>query len=165
MTLNTREDGAAADVNEQLRLDNQLCFGLYAAAHAMTRAYRVRLGEVGLTYPQYLTLLALWERDRQSVSELGDRLQLDSGTLTPVLKRMEAAGLLTRSRTRIDERQVEVSLTERGLALREQAAGIRKHIVCQLGMAEDEIQALRRDLNAVIARLSEDLDAEAVPAG
>ncbi|MGA0530480.1 MarR family winged helix-turn-helix transcriptional regulator [Hansschlegelia sp. KR7-227] len=138
---------------EALRLDNQLCFGLYAAAHAMTRAYRFRLGALGLTYPQYLTLLALWEQDAQSVSELGRRLRLDSGTLTPLLKRMETAGLLARSRSRADEREVEVTLTARGQALRDEATGVRAGVVCQLAMSDEEIGRLRRDIDLVIERL------------
>jgi DNA-binding MarR family transcriptional regulator len=140
---------------EFLRLENQLCFGLYAAAHAMNRAYRLKLGPLGLTYPQYLTLLALWEADRQSVSELGERLRLDSGTLTPVLKRLEAAGLVSRSRNRADEREVEIALTERGLALRLEALGVRQDIVCRLGMAEDEIEKLRRDIDRLLERLDD----------
>lgn len=139
--------------SELLRLENQLCFGLYAAAHAMNRAYRVSLGPLGLTYPQYLTLLALWEADRQSVSELGQRLRLDSGTLTPVLKRLEGAGLVSRSRSRADEREVEIALTERGSALRLEALGVRQDIVCRLGMSDDEIQKLRRDIDRMLERL------------
>jgi MarR family transcriptional regulator, organic hydroperoxide resistance regulator len=138
---------------EALRLENQLCFGLYAAAHAMNRAYRMSLGPLGLTYPQYLTLLALWESDRQSVSELGERLRLDSGTLTPVLKRLETAGLVSRSRSRADEREVEISLTERGLALRLEAVAVRQDVVCRLGMSEPEILSLRKDIDRLLERL------------
>lgn len=139
-----------AEKYDGLRLENQLCFGLYAAAHAMNRAYRVSLGPLGLTYPQYLTLLALWEHDRQSVSELGQKLRLDSGTLTPVLKRLESAGLVRRQRSRADEREVEISLTERGDAMREQALGVRQEIVCRLGMSDDEINRLRRDIDVLL---------------
>lgn len=138
---------------ETLRLENQLCFGLYAATHAMNKAYRVNLGPLGLTYPQYLALLALWENDRQSVSELGDRLRLDSGTLTPVLKRLEAAGLVARARSRADEREVEISLTAEGRALERDALGVRRDIVCRLGMSEAEIKRLRRDIDTVLERL------------
>lgn len=141
------------DKYNQLRLEHQLCFGLYAAAHAMNRAYRVSLGPLGLTYPQYLTLLALWEADRQSVSELGDRLRLDSGTLTPVLKRLETAGLVSRARSRADEREVEISLTDRGLSLREDALGVRQEIIGRLGMSEDELGKLRRQIDALLDRL------------
>ncbi len=146
---------AAQDAGEfdSLRLENQLCFGLYAAAHAMNRAYRVSLGPLGLTYPQYLVMLALWESDRRSVSELGERLRLDSGTLTPVLKRLEQAGIVNRTRSRSDERQVEISLTERGVALKNEALGVRRDMECRLGMSEGEIKRLRADIDAVIASL------------
>lgn len=151
------DDTATAETGQEpcdaLRLDNQLCFGLYAAAHAMSRAYRLLLGEIGLTYPQYLTLLALWEADGQNVSELGQRLRLDSGTLTPVLKRMEGAGLVTRARSRRDEREVEVRLTERGRALQAEAVGVRAGVVCKLDMSEEEIMRLRNDIDRVIERL------------
>lgn len=138
---------------DALRLENQLCFGLYAAAHAMNRAYRITLGPLGLTYPQYLTLLALWETDRQSVSELGERLRLDSGTLTPVLKRLEAAGLVSRARTRADEREVEISLTERGLSMRLDALAVQESMFCRLGMEADDIHKLRKDIDGVLERL------------
>ena len=141
------------DKYEPLRLENQLCFGLYAAAHAMNRAYRVSLGPLGLTYPQYLTLLALWETDRQSVSELGQRLRLDSGTLTPVLKRLESAGLVRRARSRADEREVEITLTDRGSAMRDEAVDVRREIVCKLSMPEDEIRRLRGDIDKLLDRL------------
>lgn len=144
----------AADARfDTLRLENQLCFGLYAAAHAMNKAYRITLGPLGLTYPQYLTLLALWEHDNQSVSEIGERLRLDSGTLTPVLKRLESAGLVKRARNRADEREVEISLTDRGAQLKLDAVGVRHDIVCRLGMSEDEIKRLRTDIDTVLSRL------------
>ncbi|WP_020180748.1 MarR family transcriptional regulator [Methylopila sp. M107] len=147
--IETRDD----ETFDSLRLDNQLCFGLYAAAHAMNRAYRVSLGPLGLTYPQYLVLLALWEDDRQSVSELGERLRLDSGTLTPVLKRLEQAGVVARARTRADEREVEISLTERGQALKIEALSVRRDMECRLGMSQDEIRRLRNDIDQIIGSL------------
>lgn len=157
-TLPIAPDGSSADEApdarfEALKLDNQICFALYAAAHAMSRAYRITLGPLGLTYPQYLTMLALWEADRQSVSELGQRLRLDSGTLTPVLKRLESAGLVTRARSRADEREVEISLTERGVSLRIDALGVQHDMACRLGMPKDEVMRLRRDIDEVIERL------------
>lgn len=136
-----------------LRLDNQLCFALYAATHAMTKAYRPLLGRLGLTYPQYLVLLVLWEGDGRTVSELGARLHLDSGTLTPMLKRLEAAGLVTRARRREDEREVEVRLTAEGRELERAAVDVRARIVCQIGMSEPEIAALRAELNTLVASL------------
>ena len=147
------ESMIADETFDALRLDNQLCFALYAAAHAMSRAYRVTLGPLGLTYPQYLTMLALWEADRQSVSELGQRLRLDSGTLTPVLKRLEVAGLVTRARSRADEREVEISLTDRGVSLRLDALGVQHNMACRLGMPRDDVMRLRADIDHVLERL------------
>lgn len=106
----TRETG----LNESQRLDNQLCFAVYAAAHAFGRAYRNLLGRYDLTYPQYLVLMVLWEEDGLTVKEIGEKLFLDSGTLTPLLKRLEASGRVRRARDRPDERQVSIFLTEAG---------------------------------------------------
>lgn len=143
-----------APLTDPLLLDNQLCYALYAAAHRMTKSYRPMLERMGLTYPQYLVLLVLWETDGITVSEIGRRLRLDSGTLTPVLKRLEAAGFLVRNRRRSDEREVEIALTPRGQALRTEAAAVRESVMCQLNMSEPEVQAMRADLNALIANLS-----------
>ncbi len=143
----------ADPVRDPLLLDNQLCYALYAAAHRMTKAYRPLLERIGLTYPQYLVLLVLWEQDRITVSEIGRRLRLDSGTLTPVLKRLEAAGLLLRSRRQSDEREVEITLTVQGAALRGEAAAVRESVMCQLALSDPEIRALRMDLNHLIERL------------
>lgn len=138
---------------DPLRLDNQLCYALYAAAHRMTKSYRPLLERLGLTYPQYLVLLVLWEQDGVTVSEIGRRLRLDSGTLTPVLKRLEAAGILRRTRRVSDEREVEIALTARGRELHADAVAVRETVMCQLEMSEPEIRNLRRDLNLVIDRL------------
>src|SRR5438105_12628747 len=108
--------------DQLLRLDNQLCFALYSASLAMTKLYKPLLDPLGLTYPQYLAMLVLWERDGITVSELGERLQLDSGTLTPLLKRLESQGLLARERDRADERRVLLQLTPAGRALKARAA-------------------------------------------
>ncbi len=140
-------------VTESLRLDNQLCYALYAAAHRMTKSYRPLLERLGLTYPQYLVLLVLWEQDGVTVSEIGRRLRLDSGTLTPVLKRLESAGFLRRTRRQSDEREVEIGLTDQGRELQLEAASVRETVMCQLEMSEPEIRNLRRDLNLVIDRL------------
>nr|WP_210329160.1 MarR family transcriptional regulator [Methylorubrum zatmanii] len=140
-------------MRDPLLLDNQLCYALYAAAHRMTKSYRPMLEQMGLTYPQYLVLLVLWESDGITVSEIGRRLRLDSGTLTPVLKRLETSGLLNRSRRQSDEREVEISLTDQGRALRAQAVAVRQSVMCQLNMSEPEIQAMRADLNALIENL------------
>src|SRR5947208_4619808 len=103
------------------RLDNQICFAVYSATHAFNRVYKPLLDRLGLTYPQYLVMLVLWERDDVAVKEIGERLFLDSGTLTPLLKRLEAAGLIKRTRSKQDERQVLISLTAQGEALYEKA--------------------------------------------
>lgn len=144
----------AGTLSDPLLLDNQLCYALYAAAHRMTKSYRPMLERMGLTYPQYLVLLVLWESDGVTVSEIGRRLRLDSGTLTPVLKRLESAGLIMRNRRRSDEREVEIALTPNGRALRADAVAVRQSVMCQLNMTEPEIQAMRADLNALIENLS-----------
>ncbi|CAO4146096.1 MarR family winged helix-turn-helix transcriptional regulator [Methylorubrum aminovorans] len=145
---------SAEVLRDPLLLDNQLCYALYAAAHRMTKSYRPMLERMGLTYPQYLVLLVLWETDGITVSEIGRRLRLDSGTLTPVLKRLETSGLLNRSRRQSDEREVEIALTDQGRALRSEAVAVRQSVMCQLNMSEPEIQAMRADLNALIENLS-----------
>jgi MarR family transcriptional regulator, organic hydroperoxide resistance regulator len=136
-----------------LKLDNQLCFALYAATRAMTRTYRERLGPIGLTYPQYLVLIVLWENDGLTISQLGQRLLLDSGTLTPLLKRLEAAGVVNRNRRESDEREVEIWLTDKGRDMQRGAAGARELVVCRLAMPEAEIAALRRELMDIVDRL------------
>ncbi|MBA9066299.1 DNA-binding MarR family transcriptional regulator [Methylobacterium sp. RAS18] len=145
---------SAEVLRDPLLLDNQLCYALYAAAHRMTKSYRPMLERMGLTYPQYLVLLVLWESDGVTVSEIGRRLRLDSGTLTPVLKRLETSGLLNRNRRQSDEREVEIALTDQGRALRSEAIAVRQSVMCQLNMSEPEIQAMRADLNALIENLS-----------
>lgn len=142
-----------------LRLQDQLCFALYAASRAMTRAYAPLLEPLGLTYPQYLTLLVLWEEDGASVKQLGERLALDSGTLTPLLKRMEQQGLVERRRGTEDERVVHIFLTAAGRALKAKARQIPAELVCQAGCdVNDEkdiarLLALRDELHALAARL------------
>ena len=145
---------APETVDDPLCLENQLCFSLYAAAHAIKKAYRPLLDELGLTYPQYLILIVLWKTDALKVSDIGHRLNLDSGTLTPVLKRLETSGLVRRTRRLQDEREVEIGLTAAGRALRERALGVRRDIVQQLKMTEPEIASLRAELNALISTLS-----------
>ncbi|MEQ9546633.1 MAG: MarR family transcriptional regulator [Marinobacter sp.] len=140
-----------------LGLDNQLCFALYAANRAMTARYRPLLMELGLTYPQYLVLLVLWEAaaagDVVRVSGLGERLRLDSGTLTPLLKRLEERGLVRRQRSVEDERVVTVVATGPGLALREQARSIPGRLLCSTGVDPDRLMALRDELRSVLAQL------------
>ena len=142
-------------LDDPLDIDNQLCFALYAAAHAIKKAYRPLLEGLGLTYPQYLIMIVLWRTDALKVSEIGERLNLDSGTLTPVLKRLEASGLIHRRRRPQDEREVEISLTGAGRALRDKALAVRCEIVRQLHMSEREIAKLRGELDTVIATLGD----------
>lgn len=138
---------------ELLRLDNQLCFALYAATRAITKTYRERLEPLGLTYPQYLVLLVLWELDGQTVSQIGSKLMLDSGTLTPLIKRMEGMKLVTRMRGASDEREVTVSLTPEGWALRDGALEARKYVAQRLEMSERDILKMRAELVGLIQRL------------
>ncbi|WP_405872193.1 MarR family winged helix-turn-helix transcriptional regulator [Streptomyces sp. NBC_00005] len=141
-----------------LRLDQQICFSLNAASRAFGGVYRVVLKDLGLTYPQYLVMLLLWEHGDLPVKKLGEHLRLDSGTLSPLLKRLETAGLVRRERSARDERSVEVRLTEEGAALRERAVQVPRRIVAATGFDVDEI----RDLRARLDELTEALDAAAV---
>ena len=126
-----------------LSLDRQLCFALYSASRAMTAAYRPILTELNLTYPQYLVLMVLWEDDRVTVGRLGERLQLDSGTLSPLLKRLEANGFIRRERSTADERLVEVTLTPSGRRLERKAQCIPEQLFSSTGMTEREVADLR----------------------
>jgi len=138
----------------QLELDLQLCFRLYAASRALTRAYAPLLEPHGLTYPQYLALLALWSGpDQQTVGDLGRRLQLDSGTLTPLLKRLEQAGLVERHRHQADERRVVVSLTAAGEALQDDLSHVPGALVERVGLPFDEWMALSGSLDRLLAAL------------
>ncbi|HEY1664451.1 MAG TPA: MarR family transcriptional regulator [Trebonia sp.] len=139
----------------QLELDRQLCFALYTASRAVVRAYAPLLEDAGLTYPQYVTMLVLWEDpDRpRSIGELGERLQLDSGTLTPLLKRLASMGYLTRSRDAEDERRVLVTLTAEGLALRDRLAAVPESFLACLGMDVPDASALRDQLTELAASL------------
>ncbi len=132
-------------------LRDQVCFALYAASRALTDVYRPILDEFGLTYPQYLVLLVLWERgdDPPTVSELGAALRLDSGTLSPLLKRLAAAGLVVRTRSALDERRVEVGLTAEGAALRQRMTDVPLRVACSTGLDETELVALRDTLTRV----------------
>lgn len=127
-------------------LDDQLCFALYSTAHAVTRAYKPILDPLGLTYPQYLVLLVLWERDGMSVKDIGARLFLDSGTLTPLLKRMESAGFVQRGRDPADERQLRVHLTQRAKDLRAQSRDIAERMFCDFGRPLPTLVALKEEL-------------------
>jgi DNA-binding MarR family transcriptional regulator len=149
--------GKQMTADQPLKLDNQICFAIYSAAHAFNRVYKPLLDQLGLTYPQYLVLLVLWERDGVPLKDIGERLFLDSGTLTPLLKRLEAAQLIKRSRSTEDERQVLIALTSRGQALKEKARAVPHSIlaasacsVAELSAMKNEIIALRDRLNAAV---------------
>jgi DNA-binding MarR family transcriptional regulator len=141
-------------VDDPLRLDMQVCFPLYAAARAVTQAYAPLLSKLGLTYPQYLVMLVLWETDGVTVKALGERLFLDSGTLTPLLKRLEAQGLVRRERSTEDARSVHVHLTSQGRALRRKAASIPEAMACKMGLSLEELSRLRRDVLRLFEALS-----------
>ena len=141
------------NADHMLQLDHQLCFALYSASLAMTRIYKPLLAELGLTYPQYLAMLALWQQDGLMVSELGERLFLDSGTLTPLLKRLEAAGLITRLRAVQDERRVHITLSAAGRQLKAQAAKIPGCIISATECSLPELMALTSRVQDLRQRL------------
>jgi DNA-binding MarR family transcriptional regulator len=136
-------------------LDDQLCFALYAASRAVTARYRPLLDELGVTYPQYLVLMLLWEQDGQTVGQLGNRLALDSGTLSPLLKRLTAAGLVTRHRRADDERSVSVRLTDAGRALQEPACAISAQMIDALSLNTQEFAELKGQLRTITNRVSD----------
>lgn len=133
----------------QLQLDNQICFALYSAANALIRAYRPWLEALDLTYPQYLVMLVLWQADGVSVKHLGDQLHLDSGTLTPLLKRLEAKGLVRRGRSQADERVRVLTLTDGGQALRAEAERIPLELRCKIQLADADLLSLKQQCEAV----------------
>jgi len=143
-----------ATIVDPLRLDEQMCFPLYAAANTIIRVYRPLLKPLGLTYPQYLVMLVLWESAPLAVGEIGARLFLDSGTLTPLLKRLELGGLLVRRRDRRDERRVNIVLTVTGRQLKAKARAVPAALACRVLVAPINAQRLRRDLKAFIAVLN-----------
>jgi DNA-binding MarR family transcriptional regulator len=140
-----------------MSLDQHLCFALYSASRAMTAAYRPVLTEMDLTYPQYLVLLVLWEEERVTVGQLGERLQLDSGTLSPLLKRLEANGFVRRERSSVDERLVDVTLTDAGRKLEHRAQCIPEQLFSSTGMTEQNAA----DLRDAVRQLTEALNASA----
>ncbi len=159
--LSRQEDGfdagQAMDVWEEKgkgTIDDMLCFALYAASRAAMDVYRPVLDELGLTYPQYLVMIVLWEREICSVKEIGRMLHLDSGTLSPLLKRLEGTGFIKRQRRTEDERVVDISLTEEGWALRERAAGVPEKVRCRYGIEFDEYVTLLAQLKKLTERLA-----------
>jgi len=141
------------DMQNPLSLDKQLCFAIYAAGHAFTRFYKPRLDALHLTYPQYLVFLVLWEQDGPTVKELGEKLFLDSGTITPLVKRLEARGLVMRRRDKDDERQVRVLLTAEGKALREQAQAVPLAVMGATGLDGEAMVQLKAELDRLRERL------------
>jgi len=141
------------DTNAALLLDNQLCFALYSANLALNKLYRQLLAPLNLTYPQYLVMLILWERDDITVSEIGERLFLDSATLTPLLKRLESVGLIVRQRSRQDERQVAVTLSDEGRALQQQAQDIPQAVGCAARCDTETLLALKQQLEQLRQQL------------
>ena len=151
---------SSADQNPQspddwLKLDAQLCFRLYAASRGLTRCYQPLLDALGLTYPQYLAMLVLWEREGLTVSELSDKLKLDPSTMTPLLKRLESAGWISRQRRTQNEREVEITLTDAGRALRERALAVPPAVMAAMGLTRKEAEALRSLLDKLMQRVDD----------
>lgn len=146
--------------DDLLKLENQFCFAVYACSREITKLYRPFLDELGITYTQYVTLLALWELDNVTVKKLGGRLYLDSGTLTPLLKKLEAMGLVERLRDPEDERNVRIRLTEEGKQLKQKAYPVPEKVFCQSGMTPEETIALRQQLTAVLQQIQHQLTQE-----
>lgn len=164
LVLMTTAPGGSPDLSgvpdaELLRLDHQVCFSLHAASRAFGGFYRQALKDLGLTYSQYLVMLVLWEHGPQPVKGIGDRLQLDSGTLSPLLKRLETAGLVRRERSREDERSVLIDLTDEGAGLRERALSVPRGVLDATGLSMDEVLGLQDVLGRLTAALGEAVDA------
>lgn len=140
-------------LSDPLRLENQVCFSLYSAANAMVRAYRPLLDALDLTYPQYLAMMVMWQESGLSVKALGEKLYLDSGTLTPLLKRLEAKGLVTRGRSEVDERVRVLVLTSEGEALKAQASQIPELMRCKVGASIEQLQQLKLLCDAAVKGL------------
>jgi len=139
--------------HDNLKLDYQLCFALYAATHSITRAYRAGLEKAGITYTQYLVMMVLWESDGIAVGKIAEKLELDSATLTPLLKKLESANLVTRTRNKDDERVVEIYLTKEGNDLQNQIAEVQNGVACKTGLGEDAFEKLRTDLQTLVVRM------------
>jgi MarR family transcriptional regulator, organic hydroperoxide resistance regulator len=139
---------------DNLKLDSQLCFALYAATHAVMRAYRCGLDAAGITYTQYLVMLVLWEEDGVAVGKIAAKLQLDSATLTPLLKKLEGAGFITRTRNKMDERIVEIKLTTKGNALQDDIVNVQKEVACNTGLDAIEFESLRQSLHTLANKMN-----------
>lgn len=138
---------------DSLRLDNQLCFSLYALSREIIKLYKPLLDELNLTYTQYLVMLVLWEEEKTTVKHLGTRLHLDSGTLTPLLKKLEAMELIERYRSKKDDRVVIVELTEKGEELQDSAKGVPLKMLCSMNIKEEKVKSLKRELDEVLINL------------
>ena len=149
---------SSLDKKSSLSLDEQMCFALYSASHTMTKIYKPLLAPFGLTYPQYLVLLVLWQKDQMTVNALGERVFLDSGTLTPLLKRLEKLALITRKREAIDGREVIIALTLLGQSLRDDVEHIPAKVSCNTGCTLPEIKELNQQLIALRAHLNINLN-------
>ena len=139
--------------SHRLRLDDQICFALYAATNTVTRAYRSLLEPLGLTYPQYLVMMALWQHGTQKISQIAVRLQLDAHAITPLVDRLEVGGLLRRQRSNIDRRAINIELTNVGIALEAAASAVQRSVVCRIEMEPAALEALRDSLKALIHRM------------
>ena len=149
--------------DELLKLDNQLCFVLYAASRAVTQMYRPLLDALERTYPQYLIMLVLWEQDGLTVKEIGKKLQLDSGTLTPLLKKLESRGLLKRERDTADERKVLISLLPDGAQLKKRAVRVPEALLCRTGLTVDEFRDIKKRITDLVETMKS--HTECTPAG
>ena len=152
--MSNKRANVAAKPKGSLLLSDQVCFALYATSLAMNKVYRGLLRELGLTYPQYLVMLVLWEGDGVTVSQIGERLHLDSATLTPLLKRLEASGLIRRERAADDERQVIVSLSGAGRGLRQRAEEVPYGVLCASGCSVEELMSIKGQLDLLRSRLA-----------
>lgn len=145
----SRSSASPTQSSDPLALENQLCFALYSASLAMTKTYKPFLDKLGLTYPQYLVMLVLWQQDDVLVKTIGEKLFLDSGTLTPLLKRLETSALIARTRDAVDERQVRITLTREGRALKKKAQGIPQQVLCASGQERHTLESLRAQLAVI----------------
>lgn len=139
---------------EALKLDNQLCFTLYACSREITKLYKPVLDKLGITYTQYISLLVLWEKDNITVKDMGKKLHLDSGTLTPLLKKLESMKLVKRTRDTIDERKVYVKLTDRGIELKEMAIEIPNKILCSTGLTLQSAELLKENITSLLLSIT-----------
>lgn len=138
---------------DNLKIENQICFALYACSKEIIKQYKPLLEPLGLTYTQYIVMLILWERDNITVKELGEPLFLDSGTLTPLLKKLEGQKLIERTRSRGDERYVQIKLTEKGIALKDEAINIPEKMFCSTGLSPDEAASILKQLQSLLKKL------------